>query len=86
MAGVWSCREEVKWPSDMHPVFKNFLEGLLQKHRKKRLSWPHLLYHPFVCDGMEGWEGGGGVEQDPHNKRTFEVPYGVCVYLLLFQH
>ena len=52
--GVWSipCREDVKWPSDMHPVFKNFLEGLLQKDRKKRLSWPHLLYHPFVYDGM----------------------------------
>ena len=45
------CREEVKWPSDMDPVFKSFLEGLLQKDPKRRISWPHLLYHPFVSDG-----------------------------------
>jgi len=49
---LWSpIREEVKWPSDMDPTFKSFLEGLLQKDPKQRLSWPHLLYHPFVCDG-----------------------------------
>lgn len=45
-------RENVKWPVDMDPVFKDFLVDLLQKDPKKRLSWPHLLYHPFVCGGM----------------------------------
>lgn len=45
------CREDVKWPRDMDPVFQNFLEGLLQKDPHRRISWPHLLYHPFVKDG-----------------------------------
>ena len=45
------CREDVKWPVDMEPVFQNFLKGLLQKDPRKRLSWPHLLYHPFVNEG-----------------------------------
>ena len=51
MCGTLTFREDIKWPSDMDPVFKNFLEGLLQKDPKRRMSWPHLLYHPFVSDG-----------------------------------
>ena len=35
----------VKW------IFQNFLEGLLEKEPSKRLSWPELLYHPFVVEG-----------------------------------
>ena len=37
----------------MDPVFRNFLEGLLQKDPKRRMAWPHLLYHPFVSDGKQ---------------------------------
>ena len=43
----------MQWPADLEPVFKNFLEGLLQKEPEHRLSWPHLLYHPFVHDGED---------------------------------
>lgn len=45
-------REEVDWPSDMGEVFRSFLKGLLQKDPRNRLSWPHLLYHPFVANGV----------------------------------
>ncbi len=44
-------REDVQWPTDMGEVMRGFLEGLLQKDPRKRLSWPHLLYHPFVAKG-----------------------------------
>lgn len=33
---------------------QNFLEGLLEKDNTKRLSWPDLLYHPFVIEGISG--------------------------------
>jgi hypothetical protein len=38
----------VKYPNDMSKDFKSFLQGLLQKNPSKRLTWPHLLDHPFV--------------------------------------
>ena len=34
--------------------FQSFLQGLLTKEPKKRLSWPYLLRHPFVADGING--------------------------------
>jgi fused-like protein len=42
-------KNSVKWPSDMSSLFTDFLNGLLTKEPKKRLSWPQLLYHPFVA-------------------------------------
>ncbi|XP_016403399.1 serine/threonine-protein kinase 36-like [Sinocyclocheilus rhinocerous] len=30
----------------------SFLKGLLMKDPEKRLSWPDLLHHPFVADGV----------------------------------
>ena len=47
----------MQWPADLEPIFKNFLEGLLQKEPEHRLSWPHLLYHPFVHDGEDSFIG-----------------------------
>ena len=44
-------REDVQWPGDMSPEFQGLLHGLLQKDPHKRLSWPHLLYHPFIASG-----------------------------------
>ena len=41
-------KDPVKYPSDMSREFKSFLQGLLQKNPSKRLTWPHLLEHPFV--------------------------------------
>nr|XP_041573539.1 serine/threonine-protein kinase 36 isoform X2 [Taeniopygia guttata] len=44
-------KEPVKWPEAMSPVFKSFLQGLLMKNPRERLSWPELLSHPFIA----GW-------------------------------
>ncbi|KAK7488222.1 hypothetical protein BaRGS_00020529 [Batillaria attramentaria] len=41
-------KDPVKWPKNMSPVFKDFLQGLLNKNPRQRLSWPDLLHHPFV--------------------------------------
>ena len=35
-------------------MFQSFLQGLLTKDPNKRLSWPYLLRHPFVADGING--------------------------------
>ena len=48
-----STKNEVRWPEGMSPSFEGFLRGLLQKDPQKRLSWPHLLYHPFIGDGRK---------------------------------
>ncbi|XP_061226200.1 serine/threonine-protein kinase 36 isoform X2 [Neopsephotus bourkii] len=43
--------DPVKWPVAMSPDFKSFLQGLLMKDPRHRLSWPELLSHPFIA----GW-------------------------------
>ncbi|XP_048839646.1 serine/threonine-protein kinase 36 isoform X1 [Brienomyrus brachyistius] len=45
-------RDPVKWPGSMSPDCMSFLKGLLTKDPQKRLSWPDLLEHPFVADGV----------------------------------
>ncbi|KAL4608625.1 serine/threonine-protein kinase 36 isoform X1 [Arapaima gigas] len=42
----------VKWPESMSHTCTSFLKGLLTKDPQKRLSWPDLLHHPFVADGV----------------------------------
>ncbi|XP_021256128.1 serine/threonine-protein kinase 36 isoform X3 [Numida meleagris] len=42
-------KDPVKWPKAISPVFKSFLQGLLMKDPRQRLSWPELLSHPFVA-------------------------------------
>ncbi|XP_032134085.1 serine/threonine-protein kinase 36 isoform X2 [Sapajus apella] len=42
-------KDPVRWPSTMSPCFKNFLQGLLTKDPRQRLSWPDLLHHPFIA-------------------------------------
>ena len=44
-------RSEISWPSDMDPQLKDLLQNLLQRDPTKRLSWPELLYHPFIANG-----------------------------------
>ncbi|XP_064647326.1 serine/threonine-protein kinase 36-like isoform X2 [Lineus longissimus] len=46
-------KDPVKWPKNMSPAFKDFLQGLLTKNPRNRLQWPDLLVHPFVADGMK---------------------------------
>lgn len=41
-------KDPVKFPDNMGPEFKSFLQGLLNKTPSERLSWPELLTHPFV--------------------------------------
>uniref|UniRef100_A0A673L315 non-specific serine/threonine protein kinase n=1 Tax=Sinocyclocheilus rhinocerous TaxID=307959 RepID=A0A673L315_9TELE len=45
-------RDPVKWPENMSQDCLSFLKGLLMKDPEKRLSWPVLLHHPFVADGV----------------------------------
>nr|QBJ27802.1 serine/threonine-protein kinase [Locusta migratoria] len=44
--------EAVCWPGFVTPDCQSFLQGLLEKDPNKRLTWPQLLYHPFVKDGV----------------------------------
>lgn len=64
-------KDPVKYPPDMSREFKSFLQGLLQKNPAKRLTWPHLLHHPFVKETAAdreataarlGWNRAGGLE------------------------
>jgi fused-like protein len=43
-------KDPVKFPDNMSPEFKSFLQGLLNKTPSERLSWPELLQHPFVSE------------------------------------
>ncbi|KAF4731648.1 hypothetical protein FOZ62_007491 [Perkinsus olseni] len=58
-------KDPVKYPSNMSPDFKSFLQGLLVKNPSKRLSWPALLDHPFVRPASS-----------PERLLTLEVPLG----------
>ncbi|NXE78617.1 STK36 kinase, partial [Cochlearius cochlearius] len=42
-------KDPIKWPDTISPVFKSFLQGLLMKDPRQRLSWPELLSHPFIA-------------------------------------
>jgi fused-like protein len=43
-------KDPVKFPENMSPEFKSFLQGLLNKAPNERLTWPDLLQHPFVLE------------------------------------
>jgi len=43
-------KDSVKYPPDMSPSFRSFLQGLLQKDPKRRLTWPDLNHHPFIVE------------------------------------
>ncbi|XP_015238329.1 PREDICTED: serine/threonine-protein kinase 36 [Cyprinodon variegatus] len=45
-------REQIRWPDTMSDSCMSFLKGLLTKDPQRRLSWPDLLHHPFVADGV----------------------------------
>ncbi|XP_064443118.1 serine/threonine-protein kinase 36 isoform X3 [Mirounga angustirostris] len=42
-------KDPVRWPTTISPCFKSFLQGLLTKDPRQRLSWPDLLHHPFIA-------------------------------------
>ncbi|XP_077449174.1 serine/threonine-protein kinase 36 [Stigmatopora argus] len=46
-------KDPIKWPDTMSSTCMSFLKGLLTKDPQKRLTWPDLLHHPFVADGVK---------------------------------
>ena len=42
-------KDPVKWPADMDPLLKDFLQGLLTKNPRNRLQWPALADHAFLA-------------------------------------
>eukprot|EP00953_Heterococcus_sp_UTEX-ZZ885_P002235 1728-Heterococcus_DN1.PRE.2 len=41
-------KDSVVYPDTMSAELISFLQGLLRKDPKKRLTWPHLSQHPFI--------------------------------------
>ena len=46
-------KDPVEYPPDISPDLRSFLQGLLRKDPRQRLSWPELLRHPFVRETEE---------------------------------
>lgn len=46
-------KDPVEYPADISPDLRSFLQGLLRKDPRQRLSWPELLRHPFVRETEE---------------------------------
>ena len=42
-------KDKVKYPAGMSRSFKDFLQCLLVKNPDRRITWPDLARHPFVC-------------------------------------
>lgn len=40
--------DPISWPPYLSDKCQHLLQGLLQKNPSQRLSWPHLLHHPFL--------------------------------------
>ncbi|KAL8605030.1 Serine/threonine-protein kinase 36 [Nucella lapillus] len=75
---LWSMiiKDPVKWPKTMSPVFKDFLQGLLNKNPRQRLSWPELLHHPFVANSVKV------AEADSQLESPFTQPLSVSMMVL----
>lgn len=43
-------KDPIKYPDNMSPDFKDFLQGLLNKNPTERTGWPELLNHPFITE------------------------------------
>lgn len=46
-------KDPVEYPANISPELRSFLQGLLRKDPRQRLSWPDLLEHPFVRETEE---------------------------------
>ena len=66
-------QDKVKYPKGMSRSFKDFLAGLLVKNPERRMTWPDLARHPFVCEEGDLTEDG--------QVRTL-APLGVIALLL----
>ena len=41
--------ECIQWPAHLSPGARSLLSGLLEKDSRRRLSWPDLPNHPWLC-------------------------------------
>lgn len=48
----WLKNPEILWPSTISDESKSFLQGVLKKEPKMRLTWPQILDHPYVKDNL----------------------------------
>lgn len=48
----WLRNPEIIWPSAISEQSKSFLEGLLKKEPRMRLTWPQIVEHPYVKDNL----------------------------------
>lgn len=46
----WLKDPQIEWPSSISDEAKSFIQGLLKKDPKMRLTWPQILDHPYVKD------------------------------------
>lgn len=46
----WLRDPQIEWPSPIPVETKSFIQGILKKDPKMRLTWPQILDHPFVKD------------------------------------
>ncbi|KAM0042127.1 putative protein kinase ULK-Fused family [Helianthus debilis subsp. tardiflorus] len=53
---LWALGDPVMCPETMSANFRSFLTGLHNKDPNSRLTWPELLYHPFVAEPLEDVE------------------------------
>ena len=65
-------KDPVKFPANIDPSFKDFLKGLLHKTPSERLSWPDLLYHPFIADAQPEFDA---VSTPDRNRLESHHPY-----------
>lgn len=66
-------KDPIKWPDDIKSDFKSFLQGLLTKDPRQRLSWPKLLYHSFIKDLINF----DSIEQDMSKSKFFDDKHAV---------
>lgn len=48
----WLRNPEIVWPSSISDDAKSFLQGLLKKEPKMRLTWPQILEHQYVKEKL----------------------------------
>lgn len=46
----WLKDPQIEWPSAISDEAKSFIQGILKKDPKMRLTWPQILDHPYVKD------------------------------------
>lgn len=46
----WLKDPQIEWPGPISEEAKSFIQGILKKDPKMRLTWPQILDHPYVKD------------------------------------